>query len=137
MTFGTFDLFHIGHLHILKRARALGDELVVGVSSDELNFQKKKAYPIYPTKHRLDIVQAIEYVNSVFVEESLENKREYLVKHKADCLVMGDDWTGRFDEFSDVCEVIYLPRTPVISSSEIRLVCQYDRSELKTTWDAL
>ncbi len=137
ITFGTFDLFHIGHLHILRRACELGDELVVGVSSDELNFKKKKVYPVYPTQHRLEIVQAIQYVDRVFVEESLEKKQEYLLQYEADVLVMGDDWEGRFDPFRTICEVIYLPRTPVISSSEIKLVCQYDRSELKSTWDAL
>ncbi len=137
VTFGTFDLFHIGHLHILERARALGDVLVVGVSSDELNFSKKGRYPVYPTRHRIEIVQALRCVDEVFTEESLEQKREYLLHHCADILVMGDDWSGRFDEFMDICEVVYLPRTPVISSSEIKVVCQYGRDDLKARWDTL
>jgi len=137
VTFGTFDLFNIGHLHILERARALGEVLVVGVSSDELNFSKKGRYPVYPTAHRLEIVRALRCVDEVFTEESLELKRDYLVQYRADVLVMGDDWAGRFDEFRDICEVVYLPRTPVISSSEIKVVCQYGRNDLKTRWDTL
>lgn len=137
ITFGTFDLFHIGHLHILERARGLGGALVVGVSSDALNFSKKGRYPVYPTAHRLEIVRALRCVDEVFTEESLERKRAYLVEHRADVLVMGDDWAGRFDEFRDVCEVVYLPRTPVISSSEIKVVCQYGRDEMQTCWDAV
>lgn len=120
ITFGTFDLFHIGHLNILRRAKALGDRLVVGVSSDELNFRKKGVRPQYPLEDRLKIVEAIRYVDEVFVEHSLEEKREYILEHAADILVMGDDWKGRFDEFDDVCRVVYLPRTRGISSTEIK-----------------
>lgn len=136
ITFGTFDLFHIGHLNILQRAAALGEWLTVGVSSDELNFAKKQILPVYPLQHRLDIVRAIRCVDEAFVEESLELKREYILQHHADVLVMGDDWAGRFDEFRDVCEVVYLPRTPVISSSEIKIVCQTpDAQQHLARWD--
>ncbi len=124
VTFGTFDLFHIGHVEILRRAKELGTTLIVGVSSDALNYSKKKIYPVYPLEHRLEIVKAVRYVDEVFVEESLELKREYLVRHRADVLVMGNDWAGKFDEFKDVCEVVYLARTPFISSSEIKIICQ-------------
>lgn len=120
ITFGTFDLFHVGHLNILRRAKELGSHLVVGVSSDELNFRKKQIYPVYPTEHRLEIVQAIRHVDHVFVEHSLEEKRQYIVQHRADILVMGDDWVGRFDEFNDVCRVVYLPRTEGISSTDVK-----------------
>ena len=137
ITFGTFDLFHIGHLNILKRAAALGDQLVVGVSSDELNIAKKSLAPVYPLQHRLDIVGAIRYVDEVFVEESLAKKREYIKQYRADVLVMGDDWVGKFDEFKDVCEVIYLPRTPVISSSQIKIVCQHDVPVRPDRWDLI
>lgn len=119
LTFGTFDIFHYGHLKILERASEYADELVVGVSSDELNYNKKGRYPIYSQKERMHIVSSLDFVNDVFLEESLELKREYLLKHKADCLIMGCDWTGRFDEFKDICEVIYLPRTPDISTTEL------------------
>ena len=121
VTFGTYDLFHVGHLNILRRAKDLGDRLVVGVSSDELNFRKKQLRPTYPLDHRLAIVESIRYVDEVFVEDALELKRDYLIEHHADILVMGDDWEGRFDEFSDVCRVVYLPRTVGISSTDVKV----------------
>lgn len=121
ITFGTFDLFHIGHLNILKRAKSLGDRLVVGVSSDDLNFRKKNSLPIFSQVDRMEIIRHISYVDQVFLEESLEAKRDYILEYKASVLVMGEDWTGRFDFVSDICEVKYLPRTPNISTTEIRL----------------
>jgi glycerol-3-phosphate cytidylyltransferase len=121
VTFGTFDLLHIGHVNVLRRAKDLGDRLIVGVSSDELNFRKKQVHPTYTTEQRLAIVSAVRYVDAVFVEHSLEQKREYLLEHAADVLVMGDDWAGKFDEFSDICRVIYLPRTTGISSTDVKL----------------
>lgn len=120
ITFGTFDLFHLGHLRILERAAALGDFLIVGVSSDELNYSKKKVYPTYSQQDRKEIVEAIRYVDQVFFEESLEKKREYLLKYNGSILVMGDDWEGKFDEFSDIVEVVYLPRTELISTTEAK-----------------
>lgn len=119
ITFGTFDLFHIGHLRILERAKALGDYLIVGVSTDALNYSKKQKKPIYTEQERSKIIKALKIVDEVFFEESLELKGEYIKKHKADILVMGDDWKGRFDEFKALCEVSYLPRTPSISTTEI------------------
>jgi glycerol-3-phosphate cytidylyltransferase len=118
LTFGTFDVFHVGHLAILERAADLGTRLVVGVSSDELNIAKKGRPCVYPLDARLAIVRALRCVDEVFVEESLEKKRQYIEEHAADVLVMGHDWTGRFDEFGDICEVVYLPRTPSISTTE-------------------
>jgi len=119
ITFGTFDVLHIGHVNILERARNLGDHLTVGVSSDALNKSKKGRMPVYPQDHRMKIIRSLRFVDEVFVEESLEKKREYILEHGADILVMGDDWEGRFDELSDVCEVVYLPRTPSISTTEV------------------
>ena len=119
LTFGTFDVFHIGHLRVLERAAGLGDELVVGVSSDALNLSKKNRYPVFSEGERMAIVAALGCVSGVFLEETLEKKREYLINHEAHVLVMGDDWAGRFDEFRDICEVIYLPRTPAISTTEL------------------
>ncbi|TWX67629.1 adenylyltransferase/cytidyltransferase family protein [Colwellia sp. C1TZA3] len=119
LTFGTFDLFHIGHLQILKRAKALGDYLVVGVSTDALNFSKKQRNPICNQQHRMEIIQELKSVDEVFYEHSLELKRQYIIDTKADVLVMGDDWQGRFDEFNDTCEVVYLPRTPSISTTAL------------------
>ena len=100
ITFGTFDVFHVGHLRVLERAAALGDRLVVGVSADALNERKKGRAPIFSQRERLAIVAALKVVDAVFVEESLELKRDYIVEHGADVLVMGDDWAGKFDEFA-------------------------------------
>lgn len=119
LTFGTFDVFHVGHLRVIERAAALGDRLVVGVSADALNLAKKGREPVFSQAERLAIVAALRDVDAVFLEESLELKRQYLVEHGADVLVMGDDWAGRFDEFRDVCEVVYLPRTPAISTTAL------------------
>lgn len=117
ITFGTFDVFHIGHLRLLERARALGDHLSVGVSTDALNLRKKGRAPIYPQEERMRIVGALKVVDVIFLEESLESKRDYLREQRANVLVMGDDWRGRFDEFQDLCEVVYLERTPAISTT--------------------
>ena len=119
ITFGTFDVFHVGHLRILKRAKELGDSLIVGVSTDQLNYSKKKKYPVYTQEERREIIKNISCVDEVFYEHSLEEKRKYLVEYKADILVMGEDWKGKFDEFSDICQVVYLPRTPSISTTEV------------------
>lgn len=118
ITFGTFDMFHIGHLNIIERSKALGVHLTVGVSSDALNFAKKGRNPICPELERMHIIAALRCVDHVFLEESLELKEEYIKRYKADCLVMGNDWKGRFDHLKSVCEVIYLPRTPSISTTE-------------------
>ncbi len=119
LTFGTFDVFHVGHLNVIERAAQLGDRLVVGVSSDALNERKKGRAPVFPEHERMAIVRALSVVDDVFIEESLEGKRDYLVKHEADVLVMGDDWAGKFDEFDDICDVVYLPRTPAISTTAV------------------
>lgn len=119
ITFGTFDVFHVGHLRILERAHAHGDYLMVGVSTDALNFAKKGRYPVYPEAERKAIVEALRCVDEVFDEHSLEAKGTYIKDHRADVLVMGDDWVGRFDAYSDLCEVVYFPRTPSISTTEL------------------
>ena len=119
ITFGTFDVFHVGHVRVLNRAATLGDRLVVGVSSDALNFAKKARYPVFTQDERMEIVANIRVVDGVFLEESLEAKRDYVVEQKADVLVMGDDWAGKFDELSDVCQVVYLERTPAVSTTAI------------------
>jgi len=119
ITFGTFDIFHIGHLNILRRAAALGERLVVGISTDELSLEKKGRLPVYPINERMDIVSALECVDLVFPEVSLEAKRHYIEKYKASVLVMGDDWRGRFDALQDLCEVVYFPRTVGTSTTDI------------------
>lgn len=119
ITFGTFDVFHLGHLNVIKRAREMGDELIVGVSTDELNARKKGRPPVFCYEERAAIVAALKYVTHVFPEESLELKRTYVKQYAADILVMGDDWRGKFDYLSDICRVVYLPRTPSISTTAI------------------
>jgi len=119
ITFGTFDVFHVGHLRLLERAKAYGDYLVVGVSTDQLNISKKGRSPVYTQEERQEIVRALKCVDDVFFEDSLELKGEYIQQFGANTLVMGDDWLGKFDDFSALCEVVYLPRTPSISTTEV------------------
>ncbi len=127
ITFGTFDVLHIGHVRIIERASALGDRLIVGVSSDKLNFTKKGRRPVYPESERMEIVRAIRHVDAVFLEESLELKSQYVREFNADVLVMGADWEGKFDHLSDLCRVVYLPRTEGISTTElIREIKKYE-----------
>lgn len=118
ITFGTFDLLHIGHINIIKRAAKYGT-LYVGISTDKLNYYKKKKYPIFNESERKKIIDSLKNVFFTFYEESLEKKREYILKYKADILIMGDDWKDKFDEFNDICKVIYLPRTENISTTDI------------------
>ena len=119
ITFGTFDLIHYGHIKILERAKALGDKLIVGISSDDFSYQKKKRYPIYNQHQRKKILESIKFVDEVFIEESFEKKEEYILQNKADIFVMGDDWKDKFNEFNNICKVIYLNRTPSISTTNI------------------
>ena len=119
ITFGTFDVFHVGHLRVIQRAAALGDRLVVGVSADALNLRKKDRLPVFSEAERMEIVAALKPVDEVFLEESLEQKREYVLRYDAQVLVMGDDWQGRFDDLGDVCRVEYLSRTPAISTTAL------------------
>lgn len=119
ITFGTFDVLHIGHIKILQRAKEFGDRLVVGISSDALNFSKKQRNPVYPEQERRDIIAALGCVDEVFIEESLELKGEYIKKFNADILVMGNDWEGRFDEYKSLCAVTYLPRTEGVSTTQL------------------
>lgn len=124
ITFGTFDILHYGHIRILERAKAMGNTLIVGVSSDALNQKKKDRAPVYPEFERMEIIKSLRCVDEVFLEESLEKKRDYILQHKADILVMGNDWEGKFDEFSNICKVHYLERTPSISTTSIIEVCK-------------
>lgn len=130
VSFGTFDLFHVGHLRLLERASHFGDRLVVGVSSDALNVSKKGYRPVFPEGDRLHIVSSLGIVDGVFLEESLEDKAEYLVEQQADVMVMGDDWEGRFDHLAEIVKVVYLPRTDGISTSELKRVLATGPSEL-------
>jgi glycerol-3-phosphate cytidylyltransferase len=117
ITFGTFDVFHVGHLKILQRSKKEGEKLIVGVSSDELNFKKKQRYPIYNQDSRMKIIAALACVDDVFLEESLELKPQYIQEHGATLLCMGDDWSGKFDDMP--CNVKYFARTPSVSTTQI------------------
>ncbi|MFX1410734.1 MAG: glycerol-3-phosphate cytidylyltransferase [Promethearchaeota archaeon] len=119
ITYGTFDLFHYGHLRLLKRAKELGDKLIVAVSSDEFNKIKGKDC-VYSYEHRSKIVEAIKYVDKVIPERSWEQKRNDIKKYHIDIFVMGDDWKGKFDDLKDLCKVVYLPRTPGISTTDLK-----------------
>tara|TARA_R110002072_G_scaffold245959_3_gene405204 strand:+ start:7240 stop:7629 length:390 start_codon:yes stop_codon:yes gene_type:complete len=119
ITYGTFDLFHVGHVRLLKRLRALGDKLIVGISSDEFNAKKgKNAHFCYAD--RSEILASCQYVDEVFSEDNWEQKISDIKKYNADVFAMGSDWQGEFDYLSKYCEVIYLPRTENVSTTEIK-----------------
>lgn len=119
ITYGTFDLIHKGHINILKRAKALGDYLIVALSSDEFNaLKEKKAY--YDYNHRKEILEAIRYVDEVIPEYTWEQKIQDIKTHNIDIFVMGDDWKGEFNFLQEFCDVIYLPRTEGISTTKIK-----------------
>lgn len=119
LTYGTFDLLHVGHINLLRRAKALGDYLIVGISTDEFNTLKHKQ-AFHSFEDRKSILEAIRFVDLVIPEYAWEQKIEDIKEHDVDLFVMGDDWKGKFDYLSKYCEVKYLPRTEGISSSTIR-----------------
>ena len=121
LTYGTFDLLHYGHIRILKRAKELGDYLVVALSTDEFNATKgKKAYHSYETRKKM--LEAIRYVDLVIPENNWEQKIQDIKDYKIDVVVMGDDWAGsdKFDCLKDYCEVVFLERTPGVSTTMIK-----------------
>lgn len=120
LTYGNFDLFHIGHLRLLERAYQLGDELYVGVSTDDFSLKDKNKKCIIPYKHRAEIVQNSKYVYEVFPEMHWDQKISDIQKYNIDIFVMGDDWKGKFDFLKQYCQVVYLPRTPYISTTYLK-----------------
>ena len=123
ITYGTFDLFHIGHLRLLQRAKELAGPdgtLTVAVSSDRFNWVEKNKKCAIPDWQRAEIVGALKYVDKVIFEDSWEQKQQDIIENKIDIFVMGDDWKGKFDFLKDLCDVVYLPRTPDISSTELK-----------------
>lgn len=120
ITYGTFDLLHYGHINLLKRARELGDYLIVALSTDEFNWDSKRKQCYFSYEKRRQLLEAVRYVDLVIPEESWEQKRSDIQLYKVDTFVMGDDWQGKFDFLKDLCEVVYLPRTPEISTSQIK-----------------
>lgn len=119
ISFGTFDLLHVGHINMLNKCKSYGDKLIVGVSCDALNLKKKQRLPVFNETNRMKIIENLKCVDEVFLEESLEFKREYIKKYNADIFIIGDDWKGKFDDLNDICTVIYLDRTKDISTSSI------------------
>lgn len=119
ITYGTFDLIHVGHINLLRRAKELGDYLIVGLSTDKFNNKKnKKAY--YSFNDRKVILESIRYIDMVIPENTWDQKNDDIRRLDVDLFVMGDDWQGRFDFLKDTCEVVYLPRTTGISTSSIK-----------------
>jgi glycerol-3-phosphate cytidylyltransferase len=119
ITYGTYDLIHVGHINLLRRAKELGDYLIVVLSSDEFNTIKHKtAYHCY--EDRKIILEAITYVDEVIPEFTWEQKIQDVVDNQVDVFCMGDDWEGQFDFLKDYCEVVYLPRTDGISTTKIK-----------------
>ncbi len=124
ITYGTFDLFHIGHLRLLERAKALAGEngqLIVAVSTDRFNWVEKHKRSVICDHDRMEIVGALRCVDMVIPEDSWEQKRTDVSKYNVDIFVMGDDWKGKFDFLKEQCEVVYLPRTPNVSSTDIKV----------------
>ena len=123
LTYGTFDLFHIGHLRILERAKALageGGKLIVAVSTDEFNWNAKQKKCAIPYAERAAIVAALRCVDKVIPETSREQKERDVRENNVDIFVMGNDWEGKFDFLKPLCEVVYFPRTEGISSTKIK-----------------
>ena len=121
LTYGTYDLLHYGHIRLLKRAKALGDYLVVAISTDEFNAIKgKKAYHNYET--RKEMLEAVRYVDLVIPENNWEQKRDDVIKYEIDMVVMGSDWEGseKFECLRDLCKVVYLDRTQGVSTTQIK-----------------
>ena len=120
ITYGTYDLLHYGHINLLRRARELGDYLIVALSTDEFNWNSKQKKCYFSYEKRKQLLEAVRYVDLVIPEENWEQKIEDVKLYKVDTFVMGDDWSGKFDFLKDYCEVVYLPRTPEISTTQIK-----------------
>ena len=120
ITYGTFDLLHYGHINLLRRAKELGDHLTVALSTDDFNQNEKGKISHFPYEQRKTLLEAIRYVDQVIPEESWEQKIADITQLQVDTFVMGDDWEGKFDFLKDYCQVVYLPRTPEISTTRIK-----------------
>lgn len=121
ITYGTFDLLHYGHINLLKRAKALGDYLVVAISTDEFNWEKKHKKTYFTFEQRKQLVEAIRYVDLVIPEENWDQKKSDVHTYNIDTFAIGDDWAGQFDFLQDEgVDVVYLPRTPEISTTQIK-----------------
>ena len=120
ITYGTFDLLHYGHINLLRRAKEQGDYLIVALSTDEFNWNEKRKKCYFKYEERKQLLEAIRYVDLVIPETCWEQKNTDVIDYNVDVFVMGNDWEGKFDFLKDKCEVVYLPRTPEISSTKIK-----------------
>jgi glycerol-3-phosphate cytidylyltransferase len=120
ITYGTFDLLHYGHINLLRRAKHLGDYLIVALSTDEFSRVEKNKKPYFDYDKRKQLLEAIRYVDLVISEESWEQKETDIEKYDVDIFVIGDDWKGKFDFLKSKCEVVYMPRTEEISTTKIK-----------------
>ncbi len=120
ITYGTFDLLHYGHINLLRRAKQLGDYLIVALSTDEFNWDEKRKKSYFSYEQRKQLLESIRYVDLVIPEENWDQKRSDVKEYHIDTFVMGNDWEGKFDFLKDLCEVVYLPRTPEISTTQIK-----------------
>ena len=120
ITYGTFDLLHYGHINLLRRAKAQGDYLIVALSTDEFNWNEKQKKSYFTYEERKAMLEAIRYVDLVVPEDNWEQKKTDVGKYNVDVFVMGDDWEGKFDFLREQCEVVYLSRTPEISTTKIK-----------------
>ena len=120
ITYGTFDLLHYGHINLLRRAKQYGDYLIVALSTDEFNWREKQKKSYFSYEQRKQLLESIRYVDLVIPEESWGQKRSDVKEYHIDTFVMGDDWEGKFDDLKDLCDVVYLPRTPEISTAQIK-----------------
>lgn len=120
ITYGTFDLLHYGHINLLQRAKAMGEYLIVALSTDEFNSQEKGKQTYFSYEERKRLLEAIRYVDLVIPERNWEQKIDDIKEFKADIFVIGNDWTGKFDFLKEYCEVRYLERTPEISTTKIK-----------------
>ena len=140
LTYGTYDLFHVGHLRLFKRLKTLGDKLIVGVSTDEFNAAKGKR-TIIPLSQRAEIIKSLACVDLVIAENSWSQKVDDIKKYGVDIFAMGDDWRGKFDDLKVHCEVLYLPRTACVSSTEIKhaleIIYELSPAEMATQYEVL
>ena len=120
ITYGTYDLLHYGHINLLRRAKEYGDYLIVVLSSDEFNWNEKQKKCYFTYEERKKLLEAIRYVDLVIPENSWEQKSSDVKEFRVDTFVMGDDWEGKFDFLKEYCDVVYLPRTPDISTTQIK-----------------
>jgi glycerol-3-phosphate cytidylyltransferase len=120
ITYGTFDLLHYGHINLLKRAKSLGDYLIVALSTDEFNLNEKHKKCFFNYEIRKQLLESIRYIDLVIPENSWDQKKDDIAGYRVDVFVMGDDWRGKFDFLKPLCEVVYFSRTPEISTTRIK-----------------